>query len=111
MNTITYTRNIFLPVTNLCRNRCGYCSFRREPDKAHLIQRSLAERLLERGEEENCCEALFTFGESPWQVPGFQRLLDGAGTPDLLDYLVELCEMALEHGLLPHTNEIGRAHV
>jgi FO synthase subunit 1 len=104
MNTITYSRNIFLPVTDLCRNRCGYCSFRREPDKAHLIQRSQALRLLERGAKEECCEALFTFGESPWQVPGFQRLLDGARTPDLLDYLVELCEMALEHGLLPHTN-------
>lgn len=104
MNTITYSLNIFLPVTDLCRNRCGYCSFRKEPDKAHLIQRSQALRLLERGAEAECCEALFTFGESPWQVPGFQRLLDGAGVQDLLDYLVELCEMALEHGLLPHTN-------
>lgn len=104
MNTITYSRNIFLPVTDLCRNRCGYCSFRKEPDKAHLIQRSRALRLLERGREAECCEALFTFGESPWQVPGFQRLLDGAGVPSLLDYLIELSEMALEHGLLPHTN-------
>jgi FO synthase subunit 1 len=60
--------------------------------------------LLERGREAECCEVLFTFGESPWQVPGFRRLLDRAGVQDLLDYLVELCEIALEHGLLPHTN-------
>jgi FO synthase subunit 1 len=104
MNTITYSQNIFIPVTDLCRNRCGYCSFRKEPEKAHLIQRSQALRLLERGREAECCEVLFTFGESPWQVPGFRRLLDRAGVQDLLDYLVELCEIALEHGLLPHTN-------
>jgi FO synthase subunit 1 len=104
MNAITYSKNIFLPVTDLCRNRCGYCSFRREPDKAHLMQRSQVLQLLERGAEAKCSEALFTFGESPWQVPGFQRLLDGAGATDLMDYLVELCELALEHGLLPHTN-------
>ncbi len=104
MNSITYTKNIFLPVTDLCRNRCGYCSFRKEPECAHLIRRSEALRLLERGKEAECCEALFTLGESPWQVLGFQRLLDNAGVADLLDYLVELCELALEHGLLPHTN-------
>lgn len=104
MNTITYSRNIFIPVTDLCRNHCGYCSFRKEPDKAHLIHRSEALRLLEKGNEAGCSEALFTLGENAWQVPGFQRLLGEAGAADLLDYMIELCELALDHGLLPHTN-------
>jgi FO synthase subunit 1 len=43
-------------------------------------------------------------GESPWTVPGSKSILSGAGGSDLLDYLVELFELALEEGLLPHTN-------
>ncbi len=104
MDTITYSRNIFIPVTDLCRNRCGYCSFRKEPDKAHLIHRSEALRLLESGAKACCSEALFTFGESPWLVSGFHRMLGEAGATDLLDYVIELCELAIDHGLLPHTN-------
>ena len=104
MKTLTYSKNIFLPVTDLCRNRCGYCSFRKELKDAHLISRSEAKRLLEQALYAGCSEALFTMGESPWQVSGFERLLADAGVADLLDYLVELCELALEFGLLPHTN-------
>jgi FO synthase subunit 1 len=104
MKTLTYSKNIFLPVTDLCRNRCGYCSFRKELKDAHLISRSKALRLLEQGFSAGCSEALFTMGESPWTVSGFDGILANAGVADLLDYLVELCELALESGLLPHTN-------
>jgi FO synthase subunit 1 len=104
MKTVTFSRNIFLPVTDLCRNRCGYCSFRKEPENARLIHRSEAKLLLEQGAHAGCSEALFTMGESPWQVAGFERLLTAAAATNLLDYLVELCELALEFGLLPHTN-------
>lgn len=104
MKTLTYSKNIFLPVTDLCRNRCGYCSFRKEPKDAHLISRSEAKRLLEQGFFAGCSEALFTMGESPWAVSGFESILAKAGVADLLDYLVELCELALEFGLLPHSN-------
>ncbi len=101
---ITYSRNVFIPVTDLCRNRCGYCSFRRDLDSARVISRYQAVRLLARGAEAGCSEALFSFGESPWEVPGFEGIMATIGRSDLLDYLVELCEMALEAGLLPHTN-------
>ncbi len=104
MKTLTYSKNIFLPVTDLCRNRCGYCSFRKEIKDAHLISRTEATRLLEQGALRGCSEALFTMGEAPGTVPGFESLLAEAGIADLLDYLVELCEIALEFGLLPHTN-------
>lgn len=103
---ITYSRNVFIPVTDLCRNRCGYCSFRRDPERARVISRSEAVRLLARGAKAGCSEALFSFGESPWEVPGFEGIMATAKTDrlDLMDYLVELCELALEMGLLPHTN-------
>ena len=104
MKTITYSKNIFLSVTNLCRNRCQYCSFRRDRDQAQLISRSGAIRLLEEGRDIGCSEALFTMGERPGEVAGFQRMLADAGREDLLDYLIELCELAIEHDLLPHTN-------
>lgn len=104
MDAITYSRNIFIPVTDLCRNRCGYCSFRKEPDRARLIHRSEVLCLLERGANAGCSEALFTLGESPWLVTGFHRMLGEAGAADLMDYIIELCELALDHGLLPHTN-------
>ena len=104
MKKVTYSKNIFLPVTDLCRNRCGYCSFRRDAKDAHLLSRSNAMRLLEVGSQMDCSEALFTMGESPWTVSGFKEILSSAGVADLMDYLVELFELAIEFGLLPHTN-------
>ncbi len=104
MHCITYSKNLFLPVTDLCRNRCGYCSFRHDHSQARVIRRSEALALLDMGTKAGCSEALFSLGESPWQVPGFQKLMAEAGRSEILDYLMELCELALETGLLPHTN-------
>ena len=104
MNVLTYSLNIFIPVTDLCQNRCGYCSFRRELNEARLISRFEALNLLSRAAKEGCSEALFSLGESPWRVSGFQMLLKKEGHSNLIDYLVELSELALEHGMLPHTN-------
>jgi FO synthase subunit 1 len=100
----TYSKNVFIPVTDLCRNRCGYCSFRRDIDRANVIKRREALRLLIAARRAGCTEALFSLGDSPWKIEGFQRLMVHTGKSDLIDYLVELCELALEQGLLPHTN-------
>lgn len=59
---------------------------------------------MEDGALAGCSEALFTFGERPWDVPGFEQIFSASGAADLMDFLMELCEMALEHELLPHTN-------
>src|SRR5512136_2451800 len=104
MKSITYSKNIFVPVIDLCRNRCGYCSFHRDLEEAHLVSRSEALQLMEDGALAGCSEALFTFGERPWDVPGFEQIFSASGAADLMDFLMELCEMALEHELLPHTN-------
>ena len=109
MSVLTFSRNVFIPVTNLCSNRCGYCSFRRDLVGARMIRRSEASALIFQAAEAGCSEALFSLGESPWYVHGFDRLMSDCGLAgrtrsDFIDYLIELAEMSLEAGLLPHTN-------
>jgi len=99
---LTYSRNVFIPVTDACRNRCGYCGFRRDPGR--IIGRRGAIDLLDRVASAGSSEALFSLGEAPWEVSGFADLLRGTGRDDLIDYLIELSELALERDLLPHTN-------
>lgn len=99
---LTYSRNVFIPVTNVCRNKCLYCSFRQGEGK--IISRKEATEFLERGASSGCTEALFSLGEAPWEVSGFDDLLKRTGDDDLIDYIIELSELALDRGLLPHTN-------
>ncbi len=99
---LTYSRNVFIPVTDVCRNRCLYCGFRR--DEGKIISRKEATELLDRGASAGCTEALFSLGEAPWEVTGFGDLLKKTGKDDLIDYLIELSELALDRDLLPHTN-------
>lgn len=104
MYLLTYSKNVFLPVTDLCRNRCGYCAFWREPKEARILSRSEAAHLLKGAAAKGCSEALFSMGESPWEVDGFMGLAKSVGISDLVDYLAELCDLAMDFGLLPHTN-------
>ena len=107
--TITYSHNVFLPLTNLCANRCDYCGFCRDISNARLISRNEARDLISRAAKAGCTEVLLSMGERPWDVPGFGRLITEAGLAggvefDFIDYIIELCELAIESGLLPHTN-------
>ncbi|MDR2943667.1 MAG: 7,8-didemethyl-8-hydroxy-5-deazariboflavin synthase subunit CofG [Methanosarcinales archaeon] len=107
---ITYSKNIFIPVTNVCRNKCAYCGFRRpaEHKDAFLMTEEEVAAILKKGAEAGCTEAMFAFGESPEEAPAFagkfgKRLKD-AGFDTVIDYAAHLCRLALEHGLLPHVN-------
>ncbi|WP_440947995.1 7,8-didemethyl-8-hydroxy-5-deazariboflavin synthase CofG [Methanosarcina sp. T3] len=97
---------MFIPVTNICRNRCGYCGFRREPGQpgARLMKPAEAISILENGVRAGCTEALFTFGEYAEEMPGYGLMLEELGYSSTLDYLLFLCETAIEIGILPHTN-------
>ncbi len=103
---VTFARNVFIPVTNVCRNRCGYCGFRKEPDdpQSHLMSPEEIIPILEKGKELGCSEALFTFGEQPEEVEGYSELLQELGYSSNIDYIADLCRIAIETGLLPHTN-------
>ncbi|MEM3525945.1 MAG: 7,8-didemethyl-8-hydroxy-5-deazariboflavin synthase CofG [Candidatus Jordarchaeaceae archaeon] len=106
-NITTFSLNVFIPVTNYCRNRCSYCGFRCEPGdpSARIMKPEEVKTLLVKGREAGCTEALFTFGEKPEErYPEVKEWLEERGYPSIVDYLYDLCLMALEIGLLPHSN-------
>lgn len=113
---ISYSRNVFLPVTNLCRNSCSYCGFRRDPsDGAWFMSPEEVISLAERAKTANCLEALLTLGEQPEVHAEAKEKLKALGYENTVDYLEDLCKQILELGLLPHTNaglldgwELGR---
>ena len=105
--TLTFSPKVFLPVTNLCRNRCDYCSFRRSPGDPGEWTMSPDEirSWLHRAREQGCVEALFCLGDTP--ETGFREyraLLGSWGHERTVDYLRWAAEEALRAGLLPHTN-------
>lgn len=103
---VTFSRNVFIPLTNVCRNRCGYCGFRREmgQPEAKLLSPAEVTDILSRGAHAGCSEALFTFGERPQEVEGFLGWLRELGYEGIIDYLVDLCRLSIDSGLLPHSN-------
>ncbi|HWQ64299.1 MAG TPA: 7,8-didemethyl-8-hydroxy-5-deazariboflavin synthase CofG [Methanospirillum sp.] len=101
---ITFSRNVFLPLTFVCQNHCGYCTFRQPPGAGCLTGPHQVQEILTKGQMFGCTEALFTFGERPELVPGFQPYLKALGHSTILDYCEEMSKRALEAGLLPHTN-------
>lgn len=106
VRTITFSRNVFLPVTNVCRNKCAYCSFRRnssDPD-AHLMTADEVRRILETGVLTGCTEALFTFGEYADADPVISKKLSEYGYASMTDYVLNLSKTAIGLGILPHTN-------
>ncbi len=104
MKTITFSRNVFLPLTNVCANACGYCSFKGPVQKGCVMEPSAVRATIDRGAHAGCTEALFTFGERPERERGFSAYIHTAGYNSILDYCYDMCRYALSRGLLPHTN-------
>lgn len=106
--TITFSPKVFLPLTNLCRDFCGYCTFRRAPGEPGAHTMTLAEvlRVADRGKRLGCAEALFSLGDKPEAIyPEMREFLARLGLSRTLDYLYEACRLVLEEaGMLPHSN-------
>jgi FO synthase len=105
--TVTYSRKIFLPITNLCRDRCSYCTFRKDPGDpdAWTMSPSEIEDVLERGQHQGCKEALMCLGDKPEAAfPQYRETLAGFGHRSTVDYVAQACRTALAHDFLPHTN-------
>jgi len=101
---ITYCTNVFVPLTTVCSNACAYCGFRKDIGAgAHLMSEHEVGVLLSRAAG-RATEALLTFGDRPQAVEGFARMLDGMGYLSFLAYIRRMCRLAIEYGLLPHTN-------
>src|SRR5262245_61585374 len=98
--TVTYSRKIFLPITNLCRDRCGYCTFRKDPDDPEAWTMSPAEidDVLIRGSVKGCKEALMCLGDRPEAAfAGYRTTLAQFGHHTTAGYVARACEMAIAH--------------
>lgn len=105
---ITYSRKVFIPLTNLCRDYCGYCTFRRDPGDpgAHTMTPEEVLQIAKAGEKLGCTEALFSLGDKPELIfPEMRETLHKLGYKSTLQYLEAMCELVLrETSLLPHPN-------
>lgn len=105
---ITYSPKVFIPLTQLCRDRCGYCTFAQAPHHlpAPYLTLDEVEATATRGAQAGCHEALFTLGEFPEdRYPQARAWLDDHGYESTVDYLFAACQRVLETtGLLPHAN-------
>src|SRR5690348_10426221 len=105
---ITYSRKVFLPLTNLCRDYCGYCTFRRDPGDpgAHTMTPDEVLEVARAGGKLGCTEALFSLGDKPELLfPEMRDSLRHLGYKSTLHYLEAMCELVLrETTLLPHPN-------
>jgi len=104
---VTYSRKVFLPVTNLCRDRCTYCTFRKDPGDPGAWTMTLAEiaQWSRRGRELGCKEALMCLGDKPeLAFREYREWLVAHGARNTIEYVASACEIALAEGLLPHTN-------
>ncbi len=105
---ITYSRKVFIPLTNLCRDYCGYCTFRRDPGNpgAHTMTPDEVLSVARAGEKLGCTEALFSLGDKPELLfPEMRATLRHLGYRSTLHYLEAMCELVLrDTNLLPHPN-------
>ncbi|MEM9967860.1 MAG: 7,8-didemethyl-8-hydroxy-5-deazariboflavin synthase CofG [Pseudomonadota bacterium] len=105
---VTYSRKVFVPLTNMCRDTCGYCTFVKHPNNSQA-QLLTPEQVLEQahlGERRGCKELLFSLGEKPeLRYLKAKTALEALGYSRMTDYLADMCALVLsETSLLPHVN-------
>src|SRR6476659_8400145 len=102
MRRVTYSRNFTISLSRTCRCYCKYCAF--ATHLAHLRTPDEVEKLLDDAEKRRAKELLILTGEAPDENPKVMAQLNELGHADFVDYVVWVCERALERGILPHTN-------
>jgi FO synthase len=105
---VTFSPKVFVPLTNLCRDFCGYCTFRKAPNEPSAKTMTIEEvlRVVRQGKLLGCTEVLFSLGDKPEAIyPEMKQFLAEHGHQRTLDYLLEACRAVLdETGILPHSN-------
>lgn len=105
---ITFSRKVFIPLTTMCRNTCGYCVFVKHPGdpNARYLTPEQVLHIARQGEGLGCKEALFSLGERPERrYSEAADALAGLGYQSTIEYLVDACRLVLEHtSLIPHVN-------
>lgn len=107
-DAVSYSRKVFIPLTQLCRDSCHYCTFAQTPrrvERAYLTLDAVAD-IARRGADLGCHEALFTLGDRPEdRYAAAREALANLGHADTLSYLRQAAQVVLdETGLLPHLN-------
>ena len=107
-NVVTYSRKVFIPLTQLCRDVCHYCTFAQPPkpnERAYLTIDEMID-VARQGANAGCNEALFTLGDKPeLRYPQAREELNQLGYATTIDYLVAATKAVLDAtGLLPHAN-------
>jgi FO synthase len=106
--TVTFSKKVFVPLTTLCRDYCGYCTFRRDPGEAgaHTMTPDEVLALVQAGGRLGAKEALFSLGDKPEaRFPEQRAFLRRHGHRTTLGYLRAMCALTLaESALLPHVN-------
>ena len=105
---VTYSPKVFIPLTMLCRDKCGYCTFAQPPARLErpYLEPEEVLAIARHGASQGCHEALFTLGERPeLRYPIAKEWLAERGYDSTVDYLVAMCRLVREEtGLLPHAN-------
>ena len=107
--TVSFSPKVFIPLTHMCRDFCGYCIFRKTPEQAGDRLYMTPEQVLDvvkAGQRLGCTEALFTLGERPEQrYPEAKEWLEKRGFKTTLEYLAHINRLVVEEtSLLPHAN-------
>ncbi|MDX1622242.1 MAG: 7,8-didemethyl-8-hydroxy-5-deazariboflavin synthase CofG, partial [Nitriliruptorales bacterium] len=105
---VTYSRKVFVPLTHLCRDTCGYCTFAWPPkgDVPAFLSPEAVVDIAREGQQAGCKEVLFTLGDKPEErYPAAREWLDARGYDSTLAYLRAVAIRVIEEtGLLPHLN-------
>ncbi|UPM44137.1 7,8-didemethyl-8-hydroxy-5-deazariboflavin synthase subunit CofG [Halocatena salina] len=102
---LSFARNVFVPLTTACRYTCTYCTYYDPPGQASLMSPEEIRDTVRIGADAGCTEALFTFGDDPDdRYTQIHEQLADWGHESIHSYLREACEIALDEGLLPHSN-------
>ena len=107
-NTVTYSRKVFVPLTNMCRDTCSYCTFVKDPNShlAKILNPDEVLKIVDLGEKSGCKEVLLSLGEKPeLKYLKAKNELNKLGFSSMVDYLTYICELILKKSsLLPHVN-------
>ncbi|MFX1463778.1 MAG: 7,8-didemethyl-8-hydroxy-5-deazariboflavin synthase subunit CofG [Promethearchaeota archaeon] len=109
-NTITYSKNFTLSLSNFCINQCGYCFYNYKipklsgEDNVILKAKEQIETIIQKAIQYDCKEALVMSGELPGNFIEVKKELEKRGYSDFILYVMEICKHLLEFNVLPHTN-------
>lgn len=102
---VSFSSKVFVSVTTLCRDTCTYCTYKTEPQGEPFMPIGIVDAMLENARSHGCVEALFVAGEHPEErYDQAAQWLERQGVASTPEYIARCSELAIKHGMFPHTN-------